>query len=472
MHLPHDYAKMRQTVKFWNKNKMSENKQYVSALDVGTSKVIALIGEVVADEINIVGMGLSESRGLKAGMVTNIDATAQAIHAAMSEAERMAECKIKSVVTGISGNHIRSLNSQGVVKIKNGEVNQDDIDRARDTAKAVSIPPDHQILHTVVQEYIIDNQQGVREPIGMSGVRLDTRVHIITGAVSAVQNVQKCIKRCGLEVDEIMLQPLVSADAILTEDEKELGVCVIDIGGGTTDIAVYTNGAIQHTAVIPIAGDLITRDLAQALRTPQAAAENIKIYHGLALEGLDGAEDMVEVPSVGDRPPRQIKRNTLAQIIGPRVEEILELTLNELRRAGYPEQVLTSGIVLTGGASLLRGVVELAEDIFHLPARIGVPQEMGNMSERLRNPRYATVVGLLYAAKNRVQQNGTTMGVSNRRSLTPPKNTSSQDEIQEVENNELFEDEFDRQHDLDLPEPRPRKPNAISRAFNWIKNNL
>lgn len=371
---------------------MAENKQYVSALDVGTSKVIALIGEVVADEINIVGMGLAESRGLKAGMVTNIDATAQAIHQAMSEAERMAECKITSVVTGISGNHIRSLNSQGVVKIKDGEVTKADIERAKDTAKAVNIPPDHQILHTVVQEYIIDNQPGVREPIGMSGVRLDTRVHIITGAVTALQNVQKCIERCGLKVDEIMLQPLVSADAVLTEDEKELGVCVIDIGGGTTDIAVYTNGAIRHTAVIPIAGDLITRDLAQALRTPYTAAERIKIFHGVALENLEGLDEMVEVPSVGDRLPRQISRRTLASVIGPRVEEILELTLNELRRAGFPEEVLTSGIVLTGGASLLRGVVELAEDVFNLPARIGVPQEVGTLSDRIRNPRYATVI--------------------------------------------------------------------------------
>ena len=308
---------------------MVEKKQYVSALDVGTSKVIALIGEVVDDEINIVGMGLSESRGLKAGMVTNIDATAQSIRQAMSEAERMAGCKISSVVTGISGNHIRSLNSQGVVKIKDGEVSRADIERAKDTAKAVNIPPDHQILHTVVQEYIIDNQPGVREPVGMSGVRLDTRVHIITGAVTALQNVQKCIERCGLKVDEIMLQPLVSADAVLTEDEKELGVCVIDIGGGTTDIAVYTNGAIRYTAVIPIAGDLITRDLAQALRTPYAAAERIKIFHGVALENLDGLDDMVEVPSVGDRLPRQISRRTLASVIGPRVEEILELVLNE-----------------------------------------------------------------------------------------------------------------------------------------------
>ena len=450
---------------------MAENKQYVSALDVGTSKVIALIGEVVADEINIVGMGLAESRGLKAGMVTNIDATAQAIHQAMSEAERMAECKITSVVTGISGNHIRSLNSQGVVKIKDGEVTKADIERAKDIAKAVNIPPDHQILHTVVQEYIIDNQPGVREPIGMSGVRLDTRVHIITGAVTALQNVQKCIERCGLKVDEIMLQPLVSADAVLTEDEKELGVCVIDIGGGTTDIAVYTNGAIRHTAVIPIAGDLITRDLAQALRTPYAAAERIKIFHGVALENLEGLDEMVEVPSVGDRLPRQISRRTLASVIGPRVEEILELTLNELRRAGFPEEVLTSGIVLTGGASLLRGVVELTEDVFNLPARIGVPQEVGTLSDRIRNPRYATVIGLLHAAKKRAQQNGISAGKPNRRNsnTVADKPVISKNEKRPAPSPQRDDDEPD---DLLLPEPTPRKPGWISRAIDWMKNNL
>ena len=450
---------------------MAENKQYVSALDVGTSKVIALIGEVVADEINIVGMGLAESRGLKAGMVTNIDATAQAIQQAMSEAERMAECKISSVVTGISGNHIRSLNSQGVVKIKDGEVTKADIERAKDTAKAVNIPPDHQILHTVVQEYIIDNQPGVREPIGMSGVRLDTRVHIITGAVTALQNVQKCIERCGLKVDEIMLQPLVSADAVLTEDEKELGVCVIDIGGGTTDIAVYTNGAIRHTAVIPIAGDLITRDLAQALRTPDAAAARITLFHGGALENLEGLDEMVEVPSVGDRLPRQISRRTLASVIGPRVEEILELTLNELRRAGFPEEVLTSGIVLTGGASLLRGVVELTEDVFNLPARIGVPQEVGTLSDRIRNPRYATVIGLLHAAKKRAQQNGISAGKPNRRNsnTVADKPVISKNEKRPAPSPQRDDDEPD---DLLLPEPTPRKPGWISRAIDWMKNNL
>lgn len=378
---------------------MAKEKQLVGALDIGTSKVIALIGEVQEDnEIHIIGLGQAPSHGLKAGMVTNIDATAQAINQAVEEAQLMADSQIDSVITGIAGNHIRSMNSQGVVKIKEGEVMQADIDRAIETAKAVNIPPDHQILHTVVQEYIIDNQPGVKEPIGMSGVRLDTRIHIVTGAVTAMQNIQKCIERCGLHIDDMILQPLASGRAVLTEDEKELGVCVIDIGGGTTDIAVYTNGAIRHTAVIPVAGDLITKDLAQALRTPYSAAEYIKIHHGVALASGEGLDEMVEVPSVGDRSPRQISRRVLASVIGPRVEEILELTLNELRRSGFPEEVLTSGVVLTGGASLLSGVVDLAEDVFNLPARIGVPQEMGGLSERIRNPRYATAIGLLQTA--------------------------------------------------------------------------
>ena len=378
---------------------MANNKQLVGALDIGTSKTAVLIGEVQDDgEIHIIGSGQASSHGLKAGMVTNIEATAQAIGQAMEEAQLMADCQIGSVVTGIAGNHIRSMNSQGVVKIKEGEVTQADIDRAIETAKAVNIPPDHQILHTVVQEYIIDNQPGVREPIGMSGVRLDTRIHIVTGAVTAMQNVQKCIERCGLHIDSMILQPLASGRAVLTEDEKDLGVCVIDIGGGTTDIAVYTNGAIRHTAVIPVAGDLITKDLAQALRTPYSAAEYIKIHHGIALDTGDGLDEMIEVPSVGDRSPRQISRRVLASVIGPRVEEILELTRNELHRSGFPEEVLTSGVVLTGGAALLSGVVELAEDVFNLPARIGVPKEMGGLAERIRNPRYATAIGLLQTA--------------------------------------------------------------------------
>ena len=447
---------------------MNEKQQYICALDIGTSTVIALVGEVVDDEINIVGVAEVESRGLTAGMVTNIDATTQDIKAVIAEAERMAGCKIRSVTTGITGNHIRSLNSQGVVKIKDGEVSKADVERAKDTAKAVNIPPDHQILHTVVQEYIIDNQLGVREPIGMSGVRLDTRVHIITGAVTALQNIQKCIKRCQLEVDAIRLQPLVCAEAVLTEDEKELGVCVINIGGGTTDIAVYTNGAIRHTAVIPIAGDHITRDLAQALRTPYHAAERIKTYHGVALEDLDGLDEMVEVPSVGNRPPRQIARRNLASVIGPRVEEILLLTLNELRHAGYPEELLTSGIVLTGGASLLRGVVELTEEVFNLPARIGVPHDSGHLSERIRNPRYSTAMGLLEAAKERVQQkNGGSTGSVRSASFGNKDKTGGSSQNKRAGN----EKNTDMQA-LDLPEPRPRKANIFTRIVTWMRENL
>ena len=389
---------------------MNEKQQYICALDIGTSTVIALVGEVVDDEINIVGVAEVESRGLTAGMVTNIDATTQDIKAVIAEAERMAGCKIRHVTTGITGNHIRSLNSQGVVKIKDGEVTQADIDRAIETAKAVNIPPDHKILHAVVQDYIIDTQLGVREPIGMSGVRLDTRVHIITGASTAVQNIQKCIERCGLKVDEVMLQPLASGQAVLTEDEKDLGVCVIDIGGGTTDIAVYTNGAIRHTSVIPVAGDLITKDLSQALRTPHDAAEYIKIHYGVVSPEMEGLDEMIEVPSVGDRKPRQVSRKVLAIVIRERIREILEVVASELRKSGFPKEVLTSGIVLTGGTSMLSGIEELAEEVFELPVRIGIPQEMGGVSERVRTPRYSTVIGLLQAARSlegiHVQQQG------------------------------------------------------------------
>nr|WP_314169342.1 cell division protein FtsA [uncultured Neisseria sp.] len=390
---------------------MEQQKRYISVLDIGTSKVLALIGEVQDDnEIHIVGLGQSVSRGLRAGMVTNIDATVQAIRQAVNEAELMADTKITHVTTGIAGNHIRSLNSQGVVKIKDGEVTQADIDRAIETAKAVNIPPDHKILHAVVQDYIIDTQLGVREPIGMSGVRLDTRVHIITGASTAVQNIQKCIERCGLKVDEVMLQPLASGQAVLTEDEKDLGVCVIDIGGGTTDIAVYTNGAIRHTSVIPVAGDLITKDLSQALRTPHDAAEYIKIHYGVVSPEMEGLDEMIEVPSVGDRKPRQVSRKVLAIVIRERIREILEVVASELRKSGFPKEVLTSGIVLTGGTSMLSGIEELAEEVFELPVRIGIPQEMGGVSERVRTPRYSTVIGLLQAARSlegvQVQQQG------------------------------------------------------------------
>ncbi|EMU4582059.1 cell division protein FtsA [Neisseria gonorrhoeae] len=378
---------------------MEQQKRYISVLDIGTSKVLALIGEVQDDDkINIIGLGQAPSRGLRAGMVTNIDATVQAIRQAVNDAELMADTKITHVTTGIAGNHIRSLNSQGVVKIKDGEVTQADIDRAIETAKAINIPPDQKILDAVVQDYIIDTQLGVREPIGMSGVRLDTRVHIITGASTAVQNVQKCIELCGLKSDQIMLQPLASGQAVLTEDEKDLGVCVIDIGGGTTDIAVYMNGAIRHTSVIPAGGNLITKDLSKSLRTPLDAAEYIKIHYGVASCDTEGLGEMIEVPGVGDRTSRQVSSKVLAAIISARIQEIFGVVLGELQKSGFPKEVLNAGIVLTGGVSMMTGIVEFAEKIFDLPVRTGALQEMGGLSDRVRTPRFSTAIGLLHAA--------------------------------------------------------------------------
>lgn len=372
------------------------DKKYLCSLDIGTSKITVLLADVQEREgMHIIGIGQSPSYGIKAGMVTEIDRAAQAIRQAVDEAELMADRKIDRVIISISGNHIKSFNSQGTVKIKDGEVCQADVDRTIEFAGAISIPNDHHILHTVMREFMIDNQAGIKKPLGMSGLRLETNVHIITGMKTAVQNLEKCVNRCDLKVENIILKPLASSIAVLTEDEKELGVCCINIGGGTTDVTVYINGAICHTAVIPVAGDLITKDLAQALRTPPAAAAYIKIHHGIALPNLNIEDEMIEVPSVGNRQSRQISRKNLASIIGPRVEDILEVVINELERANCPANLLTSGIVITGGTALLQGIVELAEDMFNLPVRIGTPKEIGGMSERLKNPRYATAVGLL-----------------------------------------------------------------------------
>ncbi|WP_203525577.1 MULTISPECIES: cell division protein FtsA [Crenobacter] len=368
-------------------------------LDIGTSKIVAIVAEVLDEgRLNIIGMGQTASKGLKKGMVVNIESTVQAIQRALEEAQLMADCKIHEVYTGIAGSHIKSVNSHGMVAIKDREVTQMDIDRVIETARAVTIPPDHQVLHILTQEYSIDGQDGVREPLGMSGVRLEARVHIVTGAVSAAQNVAKCVRRCGLEVSDLVLQPMASAIAVLSEDEKDLGVCLIDIGGGTTDIAVYSNGAIRHTAVIPIAGDQITNDIAMALRTPTKEAEDIKIHHGVCLVGMADPSQMIEVPGVGERGPRQMARSTLAEVIEPRVEELFQLVQQELRRSGF-EDMLSSGIVLTGGASLMPGMVELAEEVFHMPVRVGVPKYVGGLSEVVKNPRFSTGVGLLLYGK-------------------------------------------------------------------------
>jgi cell division protein FtsA len=392
---------------------MRDNKDLIVGLDIGTSKIVTLVAEVTPEgSINILGMGSAPSRGLKKGVVVNIEATVSAIQRALEEAELMANCKITQVYAGVSGSHIRSLNSHGMVPIRDREVTHADIERVIETARAVNISTDQQILHVLPQEFIIDGQEGVREPQGMSGVRLEVKVHIVTGAVSAAQNIVKCVRRCGLEVKDLILQPLASSLAVLNEDEKDLGVCLVDIGGGTTDIAVFTRGAIQHTAVIPIAGDQITNDIAMTLRTPTREAEDLKIQHGVALRQL-APRDMIEVPGIGERGPRMLSMQTLSEVIEPRVEELYSLVQAELRRSGFEEQI-SSGLVLTGGSSAMKGMVELAEEVFHMPVRLGVPEYVGGLSERVRSPRYATSVGLLLAGleKHELDQASKIQGAS------------------------------------------------------------
>ena len=369
--------------------------ELIVGLDIGTSKVVAIVAEVhEQNEIEVIGLGSCRSRGLKKGVVVNIESTVQTIRSAIQEAELMAGCNIHAVYTGIAGNHIRSLNSHGIVAIRDNEVTEGDIERVIDAARAVAIPADQKILHIIPRDFAIDGQEGIREPVGMSGVRLEAKVHIVTGAVSAAQNIIKCVRRCGLEADDIVLEQLASSYSVLTEDEKELGVCLVDIGGGTTDVAVFTNGAISHTAVIPIAGDHVTNDIAVALRTPTQNAEEIKVRHACALAQLANSDDTVEVPSVGNRPLRRMSRQTLAEVVEPRYVELFSLVQAELRRSGY-ERLLTAGIVLTGGSSNMNGAVELAEEVFHMPVRVGTPQYVGGLAELVKNPIYATGVGLL-----------------------------------------------------------------------------
>ncbi len=385
-------------------NKPRETKNLLVALDIGTSKIVAIVAEITPENsVEIIGMGSHPSRGLKKGVVVNIESTVNGIQRALEEAELMADCKIRDVITGIAGSHIKSFNSHGMVAIKDKEVSQFDVGRVIETARAVNIPMDQQILHILTQEFIIDGQEDVREPVGMSGVRLEVKVHIVTGAVSAAQNIMKCVRRCGLEVRDLVLQPLASALAVLSQDEKDLGVCLVDVGGGTTDIAIFTGGAIRHTAVIPIAGDQITNDIAMALRTPTKDAEDIKIAHGCALRQLASVNDLIEVPGVGDRSPRQLSRQTLAEVIEPRVEELYSLIQRELRASGF-EELLSSGIVLTGGSAAMQGMVDLGEEVFHMPVRVGVPNYSGGLSEVVRNPRYSTGVGLLISGLEQMKR--------------------------------------------------------------------
>src|SRR5882757_2377312 len=385
---------------------VKDSKNLVVGLDIGTSKIVAIVAEIDAEgALNIIGMGTQPSRGLKKGVVVNIEATMASIQRVLEEAELMAERTITEVYCGIGGSHIRSLNSSGMVAIKEKEVTQADIDRVIETAKAIAIPNDQQVLHIVAQEFMVDGQEDVREPLGMSGVRLEVKVHIVTGAVSAVENITKCVRRCGLEVRDVMLQPLASAKAVLNDDEKDLGVCLMDIGGGTTDIAVFAGGAIRHTAVIPIAGDQVTNDIAVSLRTPTHYAEEIKMKFACALSQLANADETIEVPSVGDRPPRRLARQTLAEVVEPRYEELFALVRQELQRSGY-EEVIAAGVVLTGGSSKMEGAVELAEEVFHMPVRLGSPQHVSGLSDVVRNPIYATGVGLLlYGRENYMRSN-------------------------------------------------------------------
>ncbi|MDY0006535.1 MAG: cell division protein FtsA [Spongiibacteraceae bacterium] len=379
----------------------------IVGLDIGTSKVVALVGAVTDNgELEIVGIGSHPSRGLKKGVVVNIESTVQSIQRAIEEAELMAGCQIHSAFVGIAGSHIRSLNSHGIVAIRDREVFALDIERVLDAAQAVAIPADQKVLHVLPQEFIIDNQEGIKEPLGMSGVRLEAKVHLVTCAVNAAQNIEKCIRRCGLEVDDMILEQLASSYAVLTDDERELGVCLVDIGGGTTDIAIFTEGAIKHTGVIPIAGDQVTNDIAMALRTPTQYAEDIKIKYACALTQLAGADETIKVPGVGDRRPRELSRQALTEVVEPRYDELFTLVQAELRRSGF-EDLIAAGIVLTGGTAKMEGVVELAEEIFHVPVRIGVPQGVQGLSDIVRNPIYSTGVGLLqYGFKQQLDDRG------------------------------------------------------------------
>lgn len=381
---------------------MSNNRMLVG-LDIGTSKVVCLVGSISPEgEIEVIGIGSHPSHGMKKGVVVNIDSTVESIQRAVEQAELMADCRIHSVYVGIAGSHIRSFNSHGIVGVRDSEVQQSDIDGVIEAAQAVAIPADQRVLHVLPQEYIIDSQDGILKPQGMSGVRLEAKVHLVTCAVNAAQNIEKCIRRCGLEVEDIVLEQLASSFAVLTEDEKDLGVCLVDIGGGTTDIAIFTHGSISHTAVIPIAGDQVTNDIAMALRTPTHYAEDIKIKYACALTKLASENETIKVPSVGDRPPQELSRQTLAEVVEPRYDELFTLILSEIRRSGF-EELLPAGVVLTGGTSKMEGARHLAEEIFHMPVRIGSPQGFQGLQDIMKNPIYSTSIGLLSYAK---QQSG------------------------------------------------------------------
>jgi cell division protein FtsA len=379
---------------------MSREGEILVGLDIGTTKICAIVGEITAEgAIDVIGIGTHPSKGLRKGVVVNIDATVASIKRAIEEAEHMGGCEITTVYTGIAGGHIKAFPSHGVVAVKEKEVRQFDVDRVIDQAKAVAIPLDREVIHVIPQEFVIDDQDGVKEPVGMSGVRLEAKALVVTGAVSSAQNIVKCAQRTGLNVADIVLQPLASSLAVLSEDEKELGVCLVDIGGGTTDIAIYANGALVHTAVLSLGGNHLTNDVAVGLRTPTHEAERIKKTHGCAMASMVDKADSIEVPSVGGNAPRALSRSILAEIIEPRVEEIFMLVQHEIQKCGM-EESLASGVVITGGSTLLAGMPEMAEEVLGMPVRRGLPRNIGGLVDVVKSPQYATAVGLvLYGAR-------------------------------------------------------------------------
>ncbi len=394
---------------------MAKRDEILAGLDIGTTKVCAVVAEIRDNELEVIGVGTAPSRGLSRGVVVNIEHTVEAIKHALYEVETMSGVKVESVYAGIAGSHIKGFNSTGLIAVKNGEIRDVDIHRVVEAARAVPLPADREIVHILPQDFIVDDQDNVRDPLGMSAVRLEARVHIVTGLAASVQNIMKSCHRSGLHVSDIVLTQIASAEAVLTPDERELGVALFDIGGGTCDIAIYINGAIRHTAVVPIAGQHITKDVAQGLRTPSQEAEKVKIQHGCAKVQMVGEDEMIEVSGVGGRPPRRVERKTLAQIIEPRVDELFTLIDGELIRSGF-KNLLAAGVVITGGTASLPGIVEVAEQVLDLPARVGEPSGVGGLVDMVHDPRFATPIGLvLYGSKYR--QFGTAARSGGRRGM-------------------------------------------------------
>jgi len=381
---------------------MSGKSDILVGLDIGTTKICAVVGETTAEGVDIVGIGMSPSTGLRKGVVVNIEQTVQSIKKALEEAELMAGCEIRSVYAGIAGSHIMGFNSHGVIAVKGGEVTQKDVHRVIDAAKAVAIPLDRELIHILPQEFIVDEQRGIEDPLGMAGVRLEVKVHIVTGAVSSAQNIVRSCHRSGLDVSDIVLESLASANAVLTEEEKEIGVALVDIGGGTTDLSVFSNDSIKHISILALGGSNLTNDIAFGLRTPVTSAEKIKVKYSCALADMVQNNETIEVPSVGGREPRHVSRRVLAEICEPRVEEILSLVDQELVRSGY-KSMIGAGVVLTGGSSLIEGITELGEQVFNVPVRVGYPQGIGGLKDVVMNPKYATAVGLLMYGANKAK---------------------------------------------------------------------